>query len=105
MSLASFFDGIIDAVIPAVVKTAGEFVIGGPSGQQQPERQQQLQEKVGGFITTKRVSRPNVPGTPEVADVATLVAEWKARMNAFSALASVTDSGKPRTLGTQARRS
>ncbi len=96
MSLSSFFDGIIATIIPAVIKTAGEFARGGPSGQQQPEQQQQLQEKVGGFITTKRVSRPDVPGTPGVADVATLVAEWKARMNAFSALASASNTGQIR---------
>lgn len=107
-----FFGDLIDDVVGfftgdllgAVAKTAAGFIIGGPSGQQQTTRQPTPQSKVHTGVATSRVARPDVPGTPGVADVDAFHAEWLARMSKFVSLASITDTGSPRTLGTQARR-
>ncbi len=97
MGLFSFFDGIIDAFIPAVIETAGEFIIGGPSGQQQQATQRQPVSKVAeGSVATSRVSRPDVPDPPETVDVDTFHAEWMARMSKFSELAAATNTGQIR---------
>ena len=116
MSLFSFFGDIVDGVseffdtgfgselVTAGIKTAGEFVIGGPSGQQQATRQQPVSKVAGGGVATDRVPRPDVPGAPGTADVDVFHAEWMARMRRFASLAAATDTGGPRTLGTQARR-
>ena len=118
MSLFSFFGDIVDDIgsaifgstdlsgqlITAGIKTAGEFIIGGPSGQQQGTRQQPVSKVAGGGVATDRVPRPDVPSAPGTADVDVFHAEWMARMRRFASLAAATDTGGPRTLGTQARR-
>ena len=103
--VSEFFDtGFGSELVTAGIKTAGEFLVGGPAGQQ-ATRQPQLQSKVaGGSVATARVPRPDVPGAPGTADVDVLHAEWLARMRRFASLAAATDTGGPRTLGTQARR-
>ncbi len=102
MSLFSFIGDAVDFVgdffgaddlVGAVVKTAGEFVLGGPSGQQQQAPQRQLVSKVaGGGAATSRVPRPDVPGPPGTVDMDAFHAEWIARMRKFSELASVTNT-------------
>ena len=119
MSIFSFIGDAVDLVgdffgsgdlsgqlITAGIKTAGEFAIGGSSGsgQQTSTRQPQIQSKIASGVATSRVPRPDVPNAPGVVDVDTFYAEWLARMRQFSTLASSTDTGGPRTLGTQVRR-
>lgn len=110
MSLFSFIGDAVDFVgdffgaedlsgqlVTAGIKTAGEFIIGGPSGQQQQPTQRQPVSKVaGGMTATSRVPRPDVPGPPGTVDVDTFHAEWIARMRKFSELASVTNTGQIR---------
>ncbi len=102
MSLFSFIGDAIDTVGDffgatdlggAVIKTAGEFVLGGPSGQQRQTSQRQPVSKVAsGGVATSRVPRPDVPGPPGVSDVDAIHAEWLSRMHRFAALASVTNT-------------
>lgn len=105
MSILSFIGGVIETIGPAFAKTAAEFIVGGPSGQATSSRQPQLQSKIAGDLAaTSRVSRPDIPSIPGVADVDAFHAEWIARMSKFASLASITTTSGPRTLGTQARR-
>ncbi len=99
------FSEVGGVLLEAGIKTAGEFVVGGPSGQPQQTSQPQPVSKVsGGSVSTSRVPRPDVPNAPGVVDVDTFYAEWIARMSKFASIASITGTGGPRTLGTQARR-
>lgn len=88
----------------AIIKTAGEFVLGGSSGQQQAAQRTPISKVAAGSVATSRVPRPSTPGPPGIADVNALHAEWLARMRRFASLAVATDTDGPRTLGTQARR-
>ena len=98
------FSEVGGVLLEAGIKTAGEFVIGGPSGQQQSTQPQPVSKVSAGAVSTSRVPRPDVPNAPGVVDVDTFYAEWIARMSKFASIASVTGTGGPRTLGTQARR-
>ena len=104
MGLFSFIGSAVNAVgeffgatdlTGALVKTAGEFIIGGPSGQQAPTRQQPLQSKVAGGLTgTSRVPRPDTPNAPGTADVAAIHAEWLTRMRKFATLETIAGTGR-----------
>lgn len=102
--IGDIVDFVTSDLFGAVAKTAASFIVDGPSGQQQTTRQPTPQSKVHTGVATSRVARPDVPGTPGVADVAAFHAEWMARMSKFVSLTSITSTGGPRTLGTQARR-
>lgn len=104
--VGDFFDtGFGGELLSAGLKTAGEFVIGGgASGQQRATQRQPISKVAGGGVATSRVPRPDTPAAPGVVDVDTFHAEWMARMRRFASLAAATDTGGPRTLGTQARR-
>ena len=103
--VGDFFDtGFGSELITAGIKTAGEFLIGGPAGQQQSAQRTPLSKVAGGSVATSRVPRPSTPGPPGIADVDALHSEWLARMRRFASLTAATDIGGPRTLGTQARR-
>lgn len=97
-TVGSFFDtGFGGSLITAGIKTAGEFIIGGPSGQQQQTTQRQPVSKVaGGGVATSRVPRPDVPSSPGTVDIDTFHAEWMARMRKFSELAAATTTGQLR---------
>jgi len=95
-----------DSIISAAITTAGEFILGGGPAEQAPQPKQiPLQGNIAGTGgRTTRVSRPETPSAPGVADVDEFYAEWFARMRKFSNISAVADTGGPRTLGTQARR-
>lgn len=88
-------DDLSGTLLTAGIQTAGEFLVGGPSGSGTSQKRQPVIQRHGG-IDSRSVPRPSGPGPAGVADVEALHAEWIARMNKFAALASVTSTGGQR---------
>ncbi len=96
---------IVGSLVTAGIKTAGEFIIGGTgSGQQQGSSQSQPQSKVHAGVATSRTPRPSTPAAAGVVDPEDFYNQFVRRMGRYITLASAADTGNPRTLGTQARR-
>ena len=103
--VGDFFDtGFGGDLISAGIKTAADFVIGGSGASGQQGTRRQPVGKIHGGVNTSRPPNSGSPDTARVFDTASYHADWMARMSKFSTLAAITNTGGPRTLGTQARR-
>ena len=104
-----FFSGnIFESLITAGIKTAGEFVIDGASGSADAKAalssETAIQKTKSAAVSTARVPRPSTPDAPPVSTTDDKYAEWFTRLNNYKRILAATDTGGPRTLGTQQRR-
>ena len=93
------------AIIEAGIKTIGSDLFSGASGSGGTSiTNVPIQKTKSTGVATSRVSRPTTFDAPSIDSVTRNHAEWMNRLARYAQLAAATDTGGPRTLGTQQRR-
>jgi len=103
MSLFSFIGDAVDFVGDlfgaedlggSIIKTAGEFALGGDKDSQGGGRRGLPTPTRHGGVSTRRGSQPSSPSPPGVFNTDQFHAQWLARMNKFATLARQTETRK-----------